>query len=303
MQFLSETLRRSLLKYGGDQQLNWVPEIEAYGMQWADVYLGLRGAHNLGDFWDIPAERLSMSQAANGKVSSMRWGQTRWCLVRVPNADFAQQAGVDLATVMDMFFNACLLDWPAETAKYQRLAQALDGADQVRITGKDTDLRFSIKGRKWMIGDGKLNMPDGEMATAPLTETIDGQISFEFPAVLGGRLVEGLRLRWKEGELVDASASTNQDFLLAILNTDAGAKLIGEFAMGTNAGVNLFCKDILIDEKIGGTIHIALGRSYPECGGTNKSAIHWDIIKDIRKDGVVTIDGKEVLKHGRFLET
>jgi aminopeptidase len=227
-------------------------------------FLGLRGAHNLAELWDIPANRLSLSQAANGKVSSMRWAQTRWCLVRVPNADFAQQAGVDLDTVMDMFFSACLLDWPAETARYQRLAEALQGADQVRIVGKDTDLSFSIQGRRWMIGDGKLNMPDGEMATAPLTETIDGQIYFEFPGVLGGRLVHDMRLRWKQGELVEATASTNQDFLRSILSTDTGAKLIGEFAMGTNPGVNLFCKGILIDEKIGGTIHIALGRAYPE---------------------------------------
>ena len=302
VQFLSETLRHALLKYGSEEQLSWVPEIEAHGMEWADVYLGLRGAHNLAELWDIPADRLSLSQAANGKVSAMRWAQTRWCLVRVPNADFAQQAEVDLGTVMDMFFNACLLDWPAETARYQQLARALEGADHVRIVGKDTDLSFSIKGRRWMIGDGKLNMPDGEMATAPLTETIDGQIYFEFPGVLGGRLVHDMRLRWKKGELVEATASTNQDFLHSILRTDAGAKLIGEFAMGTNPGVNLFCKDILIDEKIGGTIHIALGRAYPECGGTNKSAIHWDIIKDIRKNGAVYIDGKEVLKSGVFME-
>ena len=151
-----------------------------------------------------------------------------------------------------------------------------------------------------MVGDGKLNMPDGEIATAPLTETIDGQIYFEFPGVLGGRLMHDIRLRWEQGRLVEASASTNQDYLQAIVATDAGASLIGEFAMGTNPHVTRFCKDILIDEKIGGTVHIALGRAYPECGGTNQSAIHWDIIKDIRQQGAVYVDDRVVLERGQF---
>ena len=300
VQFLSETLRHALLQFGSDEQLRWVPEIEAYGMAWADVYFGLRGAYNLHMHAGIPAERLSANQSALGKVSTLRWQKTRWCLVRVPNEAFAIQAETDLETVMDMFFAACLLDWPAECARWQRWAEALNGATRVRLVGKETDLRFSVAGRTWMIGDGKLNMPDGEIATAPLTETIDGQIYFEFPGVLGGRLMHDIRLRWEHGRLVEASASTNQDYLQAIVATDAGASLIGEFAMGTNPHVTRFCKDILIDEKIGGTVHIALGRAYPECGGTNQSAIHWDIIKDIRQQGAVYVDDRVVLERGQF---
>jgi len=145
VQFLSETLRRSLLLYGDEEQLSWVPEIEAHGMEWADVYLGLRGAHNLAELWDIPANRLSLSQAANGKILVLALVENPLVPGARANADFAQQAGVDLDTIMDMFFNACLLDWPAESAKYQRLAKALEGADQVHITGKETIFAFQSK--------------------------------------------------------------------------------------------------------------------------------------------------------------
>lgn len=300
VQFLSERLRHSLIRYGSKEQLHWVPEIEAYGMEWADVYFGLRGAHNLYEQWDASADRLAMTQAAMGKISTLRWQKTRWCLVRVPNADFAQQAETDLETITDMFFNACLIDWKAKGALWHAWAEKLSKGSLVRVVGNETDLSFSVEGRSWMVADGRSNMPDGEIATAPVNETLNGQIYFEFPGVLGGRLMHDMCLRWEQGKLVEASSSTNQDFLLSIINTDPGASLLGEFALGTNPGVTLFCKDILIDEKIGGTIHIALGRAYPECGGTNRSAIHWDIIKDIRKDGCVYVDGKPVLQKGEF---
>lgn len=301
VQFVSETLRHSLLKYGSQEQIAWLPEIEAYGMEWADVYFGLRGAHNLYELADIPAERLSINQTAMGKISTIRWQKTRWCVVRVPNEALALQAETDLETISEMFFDACLIDWQSEVAKWSRWADKLKNASQVRLVGKETDLSFSVKGRTWMVGDGKWNMPDGEIATSPRTETVDGFIYFEFPGVLGGRLMHDMRLRWEKGRLVDATASTNQEFLRAVVNSDAGASLIGEFAMGTNPFVTHFCKDILIDEKIGGTAHIALGRAYPNTGGENQSAIHWDIIKDIRQEGAVYVDGRVVLENGNFV--
>ncbi len=299
--FLSEKLRHSLLKYGSEDHLTWVPDIEALGMEWADVYFGLRGASSLAELWDIPSSRLSLNQAAMGKISTLRWEKTRWCLVRVPDATFAQQAGMDEESMMDMFFRACLLDWPEETRKWGAWAQRLNRADQVRIVGRDTDLSFSVRGRTWVVGDGRINMPDGEIATAPVEHTLHGHIFFEFPGVLGGRLVHDIHLRWEHGELVDAAASRNQDFLRAILATDQGAGMIGEFAFGTNPHVTVFCNDSLIDEKIGGTVHVALGRAYPETGGTNQSAIHWDIVKDLRSEGTVYVDGQPVLERGRFL--
>jgi aminopeptidase len=300
VQFLSEVLRHKLLKYGSADQIAWVPEIEAYGMEWADVYFGLRGAHNLYEHADIPAGVLSANQAAMGKISTLRWQKTRWCVTRVPNASLAQEAGTDLETMMDMFFAACLIDWEAASQEWHAMASRLNGSDQVRIVGRDTDLRFSVAGREWIALDGKLNMPDGEVLTAPVNSTLNGHISFEFPGVLGGRLMHDIRLTWEDGELIEASASTNEDYLQRIVGTDSGASRLGEFAIGTNYHIDRFSKDILLDEKIGGTVHIALGRAYPECGGVNESAIHWDIVKDLRQEGAVFVDGAVVLERGKI---
>lgn len=301
VQFLSEELNRLILKYGNTDQLNWVPEIEAYGMEWADVYFGLRGAHNLDVFWDIPAEKLARLRRAMGKISTMRWEKTRWCLTRVPNSALAYQAGVDEETITDMYFDACLLDWPEISKEWYRWAGILNHGKHIRLVGNGTDLHFSVEGRTWDVANGHINMPDGEIATAPVEQTIDGYITFEFPGVLGGRLVHDIFLRWERGKLVEATSSTNQDFLHSIINTDPGASLIGEFAFGTNPKITHFCKDILLDEKIGGTVHIALGRAYPNAGGTNKSAIHWDIVKDTREEGEIYLDDELIFKNGKVL--
>lgn len=144
-------------------------------------------------------------------------------------------------------------------------------------------------------------MPDGEIATSPVETSVDGYIYFEFPGVLGGRLMHNMRLEWKEGTLIKTTSSTNQDFLQSIVKTDSGASLVGEFAFGLNPHINHFCKDILLDEKMGGTVHIALGRSYPDTGGTNQSAIHWDIIKDLRQNGKVYLDDTLIFENGKML--
>lgn len=301
VQFLSEEFNRLVLKYGSREQINWVPEIEAYGMQWADVYLGLRGAHNLAVLWDVAGDKLSAFRRAMGTISTMRWEKTRWCLVRVPTAALAYQAGVDEQTITDMFFDACLQDWPALKTKWQKWADILGQGRHVRVVGRDTDLSFSVAGRSWEVFDGKLNMPDGEIATSPVETTVDGQIYFEFPGVMGGRLVDDIRLRWENGKLVEALSSSNQDFLQAVVGSDPGASLIGEFAFGTNPAIKHFCRDILLDEKIGGTVHIALGRAYSSTGGTNQSAIHWDIVKDLRVQGQVYLDGRLIFENGSML--
>ena len=301
VQFLSEELNRKMLKFGTLEQIGRTPEIEAYGMEWADVYVGLRGAHNLDVFWDVPADRLSALRRAMGAVSSLRWEKTRWCLVRVPNAALAHQAGMDEQTVTDMFFDACLIDWRGLGEEWARIKTVLDRGKHIRLVGWDTDLSFSFAGRTWTVLDGKLNMPDGEILTSPDEATVDGHISFELPGVLGGRLVNDIRLRWEKGVLVEATSSTNQDFLRSVIETDAGAGRLGEFAFGLNDAVTHFCRDILLDEKIGGTVHVALGRAYPDNGGTNKSAIHWDIVKDTRREGRVYLDGEVVFENGRML--
>lgn len=298
-QFLSAELRRSLLRHGDQRQLAWTPEIEAYGMEWADVYFGLRGGSRLGE---IPAAALSAQQAAQGAISALRWRKTRWCLVRVPDETLARQAGVDLATLQDMFFAACLLDYDAKAVGWRTLADQLRGAQTARIrAGDETDLSFSVAGRGWVVCDGRINLPDGEIYTAPVTSTVDGVIHFDLPGVLGSVTMRDIRLEWREGELIAASASSNDDYLQRILRTDAGASRLGEFAFGLNRHINRFCGDILYDEKIGGTVHIALGRAYPDCGGVNQSSIHWDLVKDLRVGGAVYVDDQLVLNNGELL--
>jgi aminopeptidase len=200
-----------------------------------------------------------------------------------------------------MFFESCFLDWEKKMSTWNAWARILNQGREIRITGRETDLKFSVQGRRWVPFGGINNMPDGEIATAPVNGTEEGIIYFEFPGVLSGRLIRDIRLRWEKGRLIQAESSTEQDFLRFVLDKNEGATALGEFAFGTNPFVTRFCNDILIDEKIGGTVHIALGRAYPECGGTNQSAIHWDIIKDTRTEGTVCLDGKVILNKGRIL--
>jgi len=298
VQFLSEKLRHSVLEFGTIDQLSWVPELEIYGMEWADVYIGLRAASDTNLHKGIDAGRLAMSQAAAGKVSALRWAKTRWCLVRLPTVALATQASMGLAELTNIFFAACLRDWREESRVWRQWAERLSRVSRIRIVGPETDLSFDVAGRKWVVGDGSINMPDGEIMTSPDTDSVEGEIYFDRPAMLGGQFVHGMRLRWEEGRLVDASSSSNVSFLKSVVESDAGAGLIGEFALGTNPSLSQFCNDPLLDEKMLGTIHIALGRAYPECGGTNRSAIHWDIIKDMRPGGIVYADGKPILQDG-----
>jgi len=301
VEFQSAYLERDLMLHGSEEQLDWVPEMQAYGMEWADVYVGLRGARNPHEFAGISPERITTHKRAMGKVSAMRNELTRWVLVRVPNESLAQQAEMSLEDMMAFFFNATLRDWAAESKNYAELREVFQAAEIVRIVGRDTDLVFSTKGRIYVVADGHLNMPDGEIFTAPVDDSAEGHIYFEFPGVYVGQRVEGIRLEFSEGRVVRATAEGNEELLHQLLKMDKGTQRIGEFGIGTNFGINRFCYDILYDEKIGGTIHIALGRAYAECGGVNQSALHWDLIKDLRQEGEIYLDGHKVFEHGKFL--
>lgn len=301
VQFFSDRLRRALLKFGNDEQIEWVPEIEEKGMEWADVYFGLRGAHNLCELADIPSDVLRRNQSAMGKISRLRWEKTRWVLMRVPNESFAQQSNTDIDTMMEMFFNSCFIDMDAGRKEWSRIAAILEKGDKLRLIGERTDLAFSVKGRKWLVGDGRISVPDGEIYTAPIESTVNGTIYYEFPGVLGGRVMKDIQLAWKDGRLAQALSSSNQDYLKAILSTDKGSSWIGEFGFGVNPAVDRYTTDILIDEKIGGTIHTAMGRPYPSCGGTYTSAIHWDIVKDTRTNSRIYLDDALIFENGKFL--
>jgi len=270
-------------------------------MEWADVYIGLRGAHNPHEFEGIRTEKIAARKKVLGEIARLRTDRTRWVLVRVPNESFAQQAGVNLDRIMAFFFNATLRDWDVESRAYQKLQMLFQAAEIVRIRGEGTDLRFSTKGRIYAVEDGHINMPGGEIFTAPVDESAEGEIFFETPGVYAGQLINGIRLTFSKGEVVNASAETNETLLHQLLDMDEGARRIGEFGVGTNHGIDFISNDILFDEKIYGTVHIALGRAYSECRGINRSALHWDIIKDLRQTGEIYLDNQQVFKAGRFL--
>ena len=300
IQLKSEYLRRAFMKYGSSEQYGWAPEMEIKGMEWADCYLALRGGYNLDIYHDIPTNVLAENQHAQGIVSTARWQNTRWVLSRVPNAAFAQQAGLDLETVTDIYFNASLLDYENVHKKWVGWVAQLQGTSEAHVLGKNTDLHVSFEGRSW--GDPRIsiNVPGGETFTSPIVDKVNGHIYFENPGVLGGKLMHDLYLEWEDGNLIKATSSTNEDYLQKIVNTDPGASKIGEFAFGLNDQLTKFTNDILWDENIYGTMHVALGRSYKETGGKNESAIHWDIVKDLRKEGELSIDGKTIVKGGKL---
>ena len=301
VQFASAYLEKALMEHGSKELLEWVPDQEVHGMQWADVYFGLRGARNPYEFASISGEKLAAHKRAMGQVSALRNESTRWVLVRVPNESLAQAAGMSLSAMMDFFFMATLRDWSAEVARYDEIRTVFQSAKTVHIEGAGTNLTMSTAGRTWVIGDGSMNMPDGEIFTAPVDDSAEGTIFFEFPATYAGVGIEGIRLEFKNGEVVSASADRNGDFLQQVLAIDDGARRLGELGIGTNFGIDRFIGDLLYDEKIGGTCHLALGRAYPACGGTNQSSIHWDLVKDLRTEGAIRLDGEVVFEKGRFL--
>lgn len=301
VQFGSALLERELLLHGSDEQLDWVPELEARGLEWADVYVGLRALRNPGELEGVPPARLAAHRRALGTLSALRDRETRWVLVRVPTEPFAQQAGASLDEVLERFFGASLRDWAAEAERLRALAERFEAAETVRIVGRGTDLAFSTRGRRYAVGDGTHNMPDGEIYTAPVDGSAEGEIAFELPGSYGGAPVEGIRLELRAGRVERATATAGQDLLDRLLATDEGASRLGEFGVGANPGVDRFVGDILWDEKIGGTIHLALGRAYAECGGVNASAVHWDLVKDLREEGALELDGRRVFENGRWL--
>ena len=301
IEFQSTLLQRDLMRIGNPGKFDNSHELQEKGMHWADVYIGLRGASNPHELHGIEPERITAFRKSLGKVSALRTELTRWVLVRVPNSSFAQQAGMSTDEMMDFFFNATLLDWKEEGTRYKKIQKVLQSSERVRIVSDDTDLSLSTKGRKYLIDDGHINMPGGEVYTAPIDDSAEGHISFEFPAVFAGQFVEGIKLSFSRGEVVDAKADKNEALLHELIEMDDGAKRIGEFGVGTNYGISRYCYDLLFDEKIGGTAHIALGRAYPECGGINKSAFHWDLIKDLRSQGVLYLDGEKMIEKGEFL--
>jgi aminopeptidase len=249
----------------------------------------------------VPAARIAARRRALGLVSALRTRRTRWVIVRVPGPALARQAGMTPDAFTRLFFEASLRDWAAESRRCRETADLFAAAREVRIAGPGTDLRLPVAGRTWAVEDGRINMPGGEIYTCPVEDAVEGEISFEEPSIFAGRSIEGIRLRFERGLVVEASARRGEDVLTSLLDMDAGSRRVGELGLGMNPAIDRFCGDLFYDEKIGGTAHIALGRSYAECGGRNQSALHWDIVKDLRAAGSIYADGRKVFEAGRFI--
>jgi len=285
------------------EQLKRFPEIAHNEMKKTDAVIYIGAPENRYELATIHPERLAIRSRTVKKISDERM-KKRWVIFNYPVGDFAKDSGMSFSTYKNFVFNSCLQDWNALRKKMAKLKKIIDKGKSVRIIGKDTDLSFGIKGRLACIGDGTHNMPDGEVWTAPEENTLNGHITFTFPLIYMGREIKGIKLEFEKGKLKKASAKTNSDALASLVNTDAGASKIGEFGIGCNFKIQKFTKNLLFDEKIGGTVHLALGQAYKECLGKNESAIHIDLIKDLRKNsggGKIYIDNRLIQKNGAFL--
>ncbi|MFH1211156.1 MAG: aminopeptidase [archaeon] len=288
-------------KYASEEQLKKFPELALYEAKNTDGYISIGASYNSKELTSINPKRIALRRKVTYPISEVIHKKANWVIVEYPTNAIAQDAEMSLDEIEDFIYNATNIDWKKVQKQGEKIKKVLDKGNEVRIIGQDTDIKFSIKGRLGANSAGKFNMPDGEVFTSPIETTTYGHIYFEFPAVYGGKEVEGVRLAFRDGKVVEATARKNQDYLEKMLGMDKGASKLGEFGIGINHGIKKFTKRILFDEKIGGTIHLALGNSFPECRGTNKSALHWDMIKDLRKKGQVYVDKKLIIKNGKIL--
>ncbi|CAN0394184.1 unnamed protein product, partial [Phaeothamnion confervicola] len=279
----------------------------------ADVTITVRAETNTKRLSAVdPTRQSRFQQARTGLMASSMTraaaGRLDWTLTLYPTDAFAQDADMETEAYTDFVLAAMKLDrddpvaaWRALHDEQQRLIDWLAGKREIHLTGPDTDLVVNVEDRVWMNSDGKRNFPSGEIFTGPVEDSAHGHIRFSYPVVTGGREIQDIRLRFENGKVVDASAARNEDYLIRTLDTDPGARILGEFAFGTNFDIQRFSKNILFDEKIGGTVHMAVGAGYPETGSVNTSAVHWDMICDLRQGGEVTVDGEPFLVEGRFV--
>ena len=251
----------------------------------------------------VSADRLQTVRAAyQPAMARVMRHEIAWVACQYPTPALAQEAGIGTEEFADFLYTAVLRDWTAEGERMRAIADHFDRASEVRIVGSGTDLRLSLAGRTMKVDALGSNLPGGEFFGCPLEDSAEGEISFaEFPAVYTGREVSGIRLRFEAGRVVDASATANEEFLLDVLDTDAGARRLGELGIGCNPGITRYLKNTLFDEKMDGTVHIALGNSYTNLGGVNESRIHWDLVKDLRPAGSrLELDGVVVQRDGAW---
>ncbi len=308
-----ETLTRQFARLANDDQMQWLdPALSLYYDQ-ADVYIRCTAFPNTRAMTNIDPKRLQKIQSARQSWLATRMrraadGEMKWVGTLYPTEGSAQEAGMSLEEYEDFVFRATFADKDDPVAEWQKLGAMqekkidwLKGKKQVELKGPNVDLELSIDGRTFINAQGERNMPDGEIFTGPVEDSVNGWYRASYPSIVQGRAVEGIELKFEEGKIINATATKNEDLLYSQLDANSRSRYLGEFAFGTNFGIDRFTGSILFDEKIGGTVHIAAGAGYPDTGSVNKSSIHWDMICDMRKDSEIHVDGELFYKDGQFV--
>ena len=313
VQMTTNGAQAAFFELASDEQLDWVPPPAEWAAEQADVRIAILSEVNSRQLSRADPKKQARAQKARRGLMETAMkrsaaGEHRWAVTLFPTHSYASEAGMSLADYEDFYYAACLATdgdpltaWQRQSDQVNHLAEWIQSREEIRIEGPGTDLTLNVAGRNWIPCVGEHNMPDGEFFTGPVEDSANGEIAFSFPASYGGRTVSGVRFRFEDGKVVDASAEQGEDFLLEMLDTDDGARRLGEIGIGTNFGISTGTQEILLDEKIGGTVHLAVGMSYPESGGTNSSAVHWDMVCDLRQGGSITVDGTELQRDGRFV--
>jgi len=308
-----EGLDQIFFSEANDDQLQQVDPFLKKVTEDFDVRITIGSSYNTRSLSNIDPQRIKLNRQANKSLVErfMRRsasGDLRWVLTKYPTPAYAQEAEMSLEEYADYVYMTTYSDcddpvteWNGIHDEQERLVDWLKGKKAVKVRGPNIDLELSIDGRSFMNSDGKRNMPGGEIFTGPVEDSAKGWIKFTYPAIYMGREVAGVGLHFDHGKVIGATATKNEALLNSLLDTDEGSRYLGEFAIGTNKKISRFIKDILFDEKIGGTMHIALGAGYPETGSVNKSAIHWDMICDIHDGGQIYVDGELIYESGEFL--
>ncbi len=307
-----EGLQEIFFKEANDGQLTHISAIEKLEDEYYDAELTVWGSRNTKELSGVDPKRIAMNREAHAGIfkhglERMAKGELRWCGTMFPTHAHAQDAGMSLSDYEDFVYNAGLLNeedpvagWLKVRAEQQHIVDFLDQRDVIHIVAPGTDITYRVGGRKWINCAGTENFPDGEVFSGPIEHSVNGTVHFSYPAIYDGNEVEDVRLTFRDGKVIESSASKGQDFLNAMLDTDAGARFLGEVAFGLNYNIKQFSKDTLFDEKIGGTMHMALGASLPESGGVNESGLHWDMVCDLR-EGQVYADGNLCYEAGKFI--
>ena len=299
----SNIVNRELLRGAEESQFQLVAEYEMVRMKGVSVYIAVRGSHNVTEHSDIPPERMKLAMKLLKPVLDQRVNKTKWVVLRWPTPSMAQMAGMSTEAFEDFFFRVCTLNYSKMEAAMKPLAALLNNTDRVRITGQGTDLNFSIRGIPTVSCSGKHNIPDGEVFTCPVRDSVQGQIQFNAPTIYQGSAFDSIKLGFKNGRIIDATGS-NPTRINEILDTDEGARFIGEFAIGFNPHILEPMRDILFDEKIAGSFHFTPGQAYEEADNGNRSQVHWDLVCIQRPEyggGEIYFDNKLVRKDGKFV--